>query len=204
LIQNSKFEINLKIMLAYLSGKIQNKGKGYIILRTGDVGYKLFVNGTIYAALEIGQLAEFYTHQYVREDALDLYGFKTMEELELFELLISISGIGPKSALGVLAIASPDDLREAITRGDSTLLTKVSGIGKKTAERVVLELRDKVTTSNRETGSGQNTGIMASGDEIDALMALGYSMVQARDALKKVNPQLTDSGERIREALQKM
>jgi Holliday junction DNA helicase RuvA len=191
-------------MLAFLSGKILNKGRGFIILNVNNVGYKVFVNSAIYAALDIGQSAEFYTHQNVREDALDLYGFKSMEELEFFELLISISGIGPKSALGVLTIASLPDLKEAIARGDSSLLTKVSGIGKKTAERVVLELREKVLSAGREVSNGQNTGIMASGDEIDALMALGYSMMQAREALKKVDPKLVDSGKRIKDALQKL
>ena len=140
----------------------------------------------------------------MREDALDLYGFKSLEELEMFELLLSISGIGPKSALGVLAIASAADVKEAIANGDPSLLIKVSGIGKKTAERVVLELREKVmaqTMGGRQETAGTGSGIMASGDEIDALMALGYSMVQAREALRGVDNSIKDSGERIKEAL---
>lgn len=188
-------------MISYLKGKILNKGKGYIILETNNVGYQVFVSPIIFADFQIGQEAQIYTHQYVREDALDLYGFRSLEELELFELLISISGIGPKSALGVLAIASAADIKDSIARGDSHLLTKVSGIGKKTAERVVLELREKVGflesgIGNQELGKGN-----ASGDEIDALMALGYSMQQARDALRSVDASVKDSGERIREAL---
>lgn len=195
-------------MIAYLSGIILNKGANYVIIKAGDVGYKVFINPALYIDLAVGQSAEIYTHQYVREDALDLYGFKTLNELEFFELLISISGIGPKSALGVLAVASVEDVKESIARGDSVLLTKVSGIGRKTAERVVLELREKIykTTDDgkfRLTGT-ENIGLAMSGDEIDALMALGYSLTQAREALKQVDLTVKDSGERIREALKKL
>ncbi len=191
-------------MISYLAGKILNKSQNYIIIRIGDIGYQVFVNSVIFADLEIGQDVEIYTHQYVREDALDLYGFKSMEELEMFELLLSISGIGPKSALGVLAIASVADIKESISRGDSALLTKVSGIGRKTAERVVLELREKIGNLKLETGNLKSGTGSASGDEIDALMALGYSMTQARDALRAVDVKIKDSGERIKQALRKM
>ncbi len=189
-------------MIAYLEGKILNKGNGFIILRAGNIGYKIFVNANLYSNLAAGQETEIYTHQYVREDALDLYGFRNMEELEMFELLLSISGIGPKTALGVLATGSVADVRESIARGDSSLLTKVSGIGKKTAERVVLELREKVGKS--EIGSGGKETGSASGDEIDALMALGYSLSDAREALRRVDANVKDSGARIKEALRRL
>lgn len=187
-------------MISYLSGKILNRGGNFIILRVGDIGYKIFVNAIMLADFNVGAEAEIYTHQHVREDALDLYGFKTMEELEMFEMLLSISGIGPKSALGVLSVGSVEDIKESISRGDSHLLTKVSGIGRKTAERVVLELREKVghLALNSKSDSGAS---LASGEEIDALMALGYSMQQAREALRAVDKNIKDSGERIREAL---
>ncbi|MEA3463871.1 MAG: Holliday junction branch migration protein RuvA [Patescibacteria group bacterium] len=195
-------------MISYLNGKILNKSQNYIIIKAGDVGYQVFVNPVIFADLEIGQDIEIYIHQYVREDALDLYGFKSMEELDMFELLISISGIGPKSALGVLAIASVADIKESISRGDSALLTKVSGIGRKTAGRVVLELREKIGNLSRyasgENGTLKSGTGSASGDEIDALMALGYSMPQARDALRAVDSKIKDSGERIKQALKGM
>ena len=189
-------------MFAYLKGKIKNKGKGFVILDVRDVGYKVHLNSLYHIELAFGQEVEFYLHHHVKEDASDLYGFRSMDELEMFELLLSISGVGPKSALGVTSVASTDDIKESIARGDSSLLTKVSGIGKKTAERVVLELRDKigtmVTTKNTESGAS----IQSSSDEIDALMALGYSLQQAREALKKVDPSIVNSGERIRKALQ--
>jgi Holliday junction DNA helicase RuvA len=192
-------------MISFLRGKILNKGQGFIIIDINDVGYQVFVNPTHYTELEINQDIECYTHQHVREDSLDLYGFKTLEDLELFEMLLSISGVGPKSALGVLAIASVDDVKDSISRGDSELLTKVSGIGKKTAERVVLELREKIggLSIGIDSNGARRTG-SASVDEIDALMALGYSLQQAREALKQVNSSIKDSGERIREALKGM
>lgn len=189
-------------MISYLKGKILNKGQNYIIVEVNSIGYKVFVNAAMLADFNVGADAEIYTHQYVREDALDLYGFRSLAELEFFELLISISGIGPKSALGVLAIASVVDIKDSIARGDSHLLTKVSGIGRKTAERVVLELREKIGKAidiGQQSGGGS-----VSGDEIDALMALGYSMQQARDALRSVDVEIKDSGERIRAALKKL
>lgn len=189
-------------MISYLDGKILNKGEGYVIIEVNNIGYQVFVGPVIYAELEMGKEAKLYTHQYVREDALNLYGFRSIEELEMFELLLSISGIGPKSALGVLSVGSVEDIRESISRGDSALLTKVSGIGRKTAERVILELREKVHSAN--SGQvGRGSGLF-SGDEIDALMALGYSMQQAREALRAVEPKIKDSGERIKEALKNL
>jgi len=191
-------------MLSYLKGKIINKGKGFVIVVVQDLGYQVFVNSLLHLELDRGREVELYLHHHIKEDASDLYGFRNLEELEMFELLLSISGIGPKSALGVTSVASVDDIRESIARGDSSLLTKVSGIGKKTAERVVLELRDKIGTISTK-GQETNTGsIQTSSDEIDALMALGYSLQQARDALKKVDPSITKSGERIRKALQQI
>lgn len=191
-------------MISYLKGKILNKRGNFAIIEINNVGYKVFVNPTQQAELRAGQEIELYTHQYVREDALDLYGFKSSEELEFFELLLSISGIGPKSALGVLAVASLENIRDSISRGDPSLLTKVSGIGRKTAERIVLELREKISQTVYSRKQASEGGIVASAEEIDALMALGYSMQQAREALKQVDSKIKDSGERIRQALKKM
>ena len=186
-------------------GALTNSGQGsFVILKVGDIGYKIFINSVFYADFRIGQEAEVYTHQYVREDSLDLYGFRNMEELEMFELLLSVSGIGPKTALGVLSVGSVADIRESIGSGDAHLLTKVSGIGKKTAERAILELREKVGYLESVIRSGEaGKGIMT-GDEIDALMALGYSMSQARDTLRQVDPIIKDSGQRIKEALKRL
>ena len=191
-------------MISYLSGKILNKGKGFVIIRVGDVGYKTFISPSHFSELELDQPVEIYTHQYVREDALDLFGFRNMGELDMFELLISISGVGPKSALGVLSIADIEHIRESISRGDPSLLTKVSGIGRKTAERIVLELREKVGLMDISAGASTPGQGEARGEEIDALMALGYSMQFARDALRQVDPKVKDSGERVKAALRSL
>jgi holliday junction DNA helicase RuvA len=187
-------------MISYLKGKIKHKGTGFVIVEVNNIGYQVFLPAIFFTDIGLNQEVEFYTHQYVREDSLNLYGFRNMEELELFELLLSISGIGPKSALGVMSISSVADVKESISRGDSGLLTKVSGIGRKTAERVILELREKIG----KLGGGRdkfNKGSLGSSDEIDALMALGYSLLEARDALNLVDHKIKDSGERIRQAL---
>lgn len=194
---------NKSAMISYLKGKIRHKDNGFTILEVNNIGYQVFISPLLYADLSLNQEIEFYTYQQVREDALNLYGFKSMVELELFELLLSISGIGPKSALGVMSIATAADIKESIRRGDPALLTKVSGIGRKTAERVVLELREKI--GKLGFGDGKSDGsYLGSSDEIDALMALGYSLAQAREALNSVDGKIKDSRERIRQALKKI
>lgn len=189
-------------MISYLRGKIISKALNYAIVEVADIGYQVFVGENFLAELKNDTIAEIFIHQQIREDANDLYGFKTLEDLELFGSLLSVSGVGPKSALGVISMASAGDIKEAIIRGDANLLTKVSGIGKKTAERIVLELKTKVLRSSG--GSGSLTSGLAGSDEIDALMSLGYSLSEARSAFNLVDPALTDSGERVKAALKKM
>jgi len=191
-------------MISFLRGTILNKGEGFVILETNNVGYKVFVCATLGNELKFKEEVEVYIHQNVKEDSLDLYGFRSLDELGMFELLLSISGIGPKGALGVLTLGSLGDIKDSISRGDPSLLTKVSGIGRKTAERVVLELREKIGHLSPVAGAGLEGQGNVSGEEIDALMALGYSMQQARDALRQVDSKIKDSGERIREALKKL
>jgi Holliday junction DNA helicase RuvA len=189
-------------MISYLKGPIIKKGNNFFILLAHDVGYKVFVNEGLAADAKVGVEAELWTHQYVREDAEDLYGFSSFAKLEMFELLLSVSGIGPKSALGIMSIAGVEEIKLAIAEGDLSLLTKVSGIGRKTAERVILDLRDKVGVLAPAEGALAAAG--SRGDEIDALLALGYSLQQSREALGKVDKSITDSGRRIREALKSM
>lgn len=191
-------------MISYLKGKIQNKGKGYVIVLVQDLGYKVYVNEGIYVELDINQVVEFYTFHNIKEDVSDLYGFYQMEQLEMFELLLTISGVGPKSAMSAMGISSIADIKDSIGRGDPSLLVKVSGIGKKTAERIVLELRDKIGVVDGSKGQGIGTGVSVSSDEIDGLMALGYSLQQAREALSKVDSGIKDSGERIKAALRSL
>lgn len=191
-------------MISFLRGRVINKSLNYAIIETADIGYQVFAGETFLNDLPVGSEAEIYTHHHIREEANDLYGFKSLEDLELFELLLSVSGIGPKSALGVISIASAEDIKEAIIRGDANLLTKVSGIGKKTAERLVLELKNKVIRIGGSSTPSLSSLSSGSSDEIDALMSLGYSLSEARAALNLVAPELKDSGERVKEALKKM
>lgn len=190
-------------MISFLRGRVINKGLNYAIIETGNIGYQVFAGENFLNDLKIDNEVEIYTHHQVREEASDLYGFKTLEDLELFELLLTVSGVGPKSALGVLTMASASDIKEAIIRGDANLLTKVSGIGKKTAERLVLELKTKILRFSA-TATTDNSSSLVGSDEIEALMSLGYSFSDARSALNLVDPTVIDSGERVKAALRKM
>jgi len=190
-------------MISYLRGRIINKSLNYAILEVAGVGYQVYAGENFLNELKVGAEVEVYTHHQVREEVSDLYGFKTMEDLELFTLLLSVSGVGPKSAMGVISMASANDIKEAIIRDDANLLTKVSGIGKKTAERVVLELKTKILRSGGVTTTINSSSLIGS-DEIDALMSLGYTLNDARSALNLIDPTLTDSGERVKAALKKM
>ncbi|MFA5886420.1 MAG: Holliday junction branch migration protein RuvA [Patescibacteria group bacterium] len=189
-------------MISFLRGTVINKSLNYAIIEVAGLGYQVYGTENFLAEIKINSPVETYTHHQLREDASDLYGFKTLADLELFELLLTVSGVGPKSALGVLAIATTDDIKEAIIRGDANLLTKVSGIGQKTAERLVLELKNKVI---RSTGAATLiNSTLVGNDELDALMSLGYSLAEARTALNLVEASLTNSADRVREALKKM
>jgi Holliday junction DNA helicase RuvA len=136
----------------------------------------------------------------VREDQLALYGFLDEDELDMFEMLISVSGIGPKVALGILSIADANTIRTAIFHKDATILTRVSGVGKKTAEKVIVELQNKV----KETELKGTAQALADQDALEALASMGYSVSEARDALKLVPLEVKDVGARIRQALKSL
>jgi Holliday junction DNA helicase RuvA len=184
-------------MIGHLEGKVHSVHAGFVIISIGGVGYKVSVTRETLISLKNEPTASLWTHLVVREDVLDLYGFNTEEELRFFNMLLSVPGIGPKSALAVLDIASIQTLRSAIAAGNAGYLTNVSGIGKKTAEKIVLELKDKV-------GAGvESTTASLKGDEeaLEALRALGYSQTESRDALRKVPAEIEKSAQRLREAL---
>lgn len=171
----------------------------YTIIDVNGVGYKVFCSTDTLSSLSLDTLASLHTYLSVREDALDLYGFLSDDEMHFFGLLISVSGIGPKSALGILSIASAETLKKAIATGDTGYLTKVSGIGRKTAEKIVLELRDKLRA---HVGGKESSGsLRAESDVIEALKALGYSQNDARDALKEISTEIIGTNERIKQAL---
>lgn len=187
-------------MIAHLSGTILFAGDRYIVIETNGVGYKVRVAVDTLQTLRknVGNNMSLWIHTAVREDALDLYGFQNQVELDFFEMLISVSGIGPKGALGILNVAPVDHLKEAIAMGDTGALTKVSGIGSKSAQKIILELQDKLGGHESETGG---TMLGDERDAIEGLVALGYAERTAREALKKVSSDIKGTGARIKEAL---
>lgn len=187
-------------MIAKLTGKIEYLKSNYAVVDVSGIGYKVFLSAYTFGKVAgMGEVSLF-IHTYVREDTLALYGFLTSEELEMFELLISISGIGPKAGMGILSIATPKTIKTAILNEDPSILTKVSGIGKKTAERVILELRNKV--ADMTTGEKEEATIDS--DAIEALLTMGYSVSEARDALKIVPLDIKDVGQRVKMALRNL
>jgi Holliday junction DNA helicase RuvA len=184
-------------MIGHLEGTVLKVDGGFAILSVGGVGYKVAATKEVLARLTSNKEAAFWTHLAVREDALDLYGFPAEEELHFFQMLLTVSGIGPKSALAILDIAAVETLRSAIATGNASYLTTVSGIGKKTAEKIVLELRDKVGAST-EGSAAAFSGDM---EALEAMRALGYSAQEAREALRKVPAHIEKGNERLREAL---
>ena len=184
-------------MIGHLEGTVFATRLNYSILNTGGVGYKVYCTKETLTRLKPGATASLWTHLAVREDILDLYGFFSEEELRFFNLLLSVSGIGPKSALGILDIASVETLRSAISKSNAGYLTKVSGIGKKTAEKIILELRDKVGVG----GDASNESLVGDENALEALRALGYTQIEARETLRKVPVEVAGASERLREAL---
>jgi Holliday junction DNA helicase RuvA len=184
-------------MIGTISGIVQHKDIHMLIVDVNGVGYKIFA--TTDTALDAipGENILLWTYLSVRENALDLFGFKDKDGLELFELLIGISGIGPKTALGILNVATPSMLRQAVANEDTSYLTKVSGIGKKNAEKIVLELRDKLIT----TVADKNTNMRSEGDVMEALLSLGYAERDIRDILKKMPKDIEGAAERVKHAL---
>lgn len=182
-------------MLGYLKGTIIHQDLKSVILLVSGVGYKIYTNTTILDKPD-QKTVEFWTHLAVRENALDLFGFRTKEELEFFELLISVSGIGPKSALGILTIATIPNLKHAISTGDISHLIKVSGVGKKNAEKIVVELKDKVQDLTGDVAYSNSSDV----DALEALKSLGFGEKEVREVLKKVSD-ILDTGEKVKKAL---
>ena len=173
-------------MIASLKGTVAHLDSRYVILDVNGVGYKVFVTDDTLHGMKKSAEASFWTYLAVREDALDLYGFTTKKDKDFFELLISVSGIGPKSALNIMSLVSSDQLVSAIRTGSTSHLVKVSGIGRKTAEKIVLELKDKLGSIESAEGREIAAELSSDMDVIEALKALGYDADDAREALKKV------------------
>lgn len=188
-------------MISFLSGTVEAVFDKAVILNTGGVGYRVILPERVHGILaKTGQQVKLfiYPNFNVREGSFDLYGFEKPEELNFFELLLTVSGVGPKSAQSVLSKVDLPTLQLAITKGDEQYLKKVSGIGGKTAQRIILELKTKLAMI--DFGGESNRDLVSEGEAIDALVSLGYSSYHAREALKEVTEAKT-SEEKIKQAL---
>lgn len=186
-------------MIATLNGKIKEVETNSIILDVNNIGYRISATKNTLLNMRTDQEVFLYTHFAVRENSQVLYGFTEKEELQFFELLLTISGIGPKSALGILDSAPIETIKEGVASGDASHLTKVSGIGKKSAEKIIIELRDKLGSFPSHDGVNFEGGGVA----IEALTSLGYGEREAREAIQKVDRSLSAES-MIKEALKNL
>ena len=194
-------------MIASLRGQVTELGNRYAIIEIGEpgrgaIGYKVSLTDDSIHSLKVGEEVRLSIYNVIREDANDLYGFVHKKERDFFELLISISGIGPKSALNILSLVASDTLVSAIRSGSTSHLVKVSGIGRKTAEKIVLELKDKLAPFAHDHGDVEYSAEISSDmDAVEALKALGFGADESREALKKVDKSITATGAKVKAAL---
>ena len=185
-------------MIGTIEGKVTYSDERSLIVEVASIGYLIAVTDQTAAKIKINETHRFWTYLVVREDALGLYGFTERNELEFFRLLINISGIGPKSALNILSLADVNTLIHAIEGGDGEYLTKVSGIGKKLGQKIVLELKEKIALIPHESSAAHH----AETEAIEALEALGYPVRDTRDIVRSVAKEDLSTGEIVRKALQ--
>jgi len=185
-------------MIAYLKGKIINKTEKYVILEVEDIGYEIFLPEKLLFKIKLDEEVSFYIYHQQREDAQELYGFADLAGREFFKLLISVSGVGPKSALNVMSIADISNLKEAIMSGNAEMFQKVSGIGKKTAERIIVELKNKFGALSQKDENESNSQL----DEIfSALSTLGFSDDEIRSVYNQIPKDLENVSDKIKAAL---
>lgn len=191
-------------MIAMLSGSVAYRNDPYIILNVHGVGYKVLVNNTLLSKAAVGTELTVYTYTHVREDLLELYGFSEPQDLRLFELLIGVSGVGPKSAVGVFSIGSRSEIMQAISTGDVSFFTGVPRLGKKNAQKIIIDLKSKiggaVGTDLDLSGEGESD----SDEVIAALQTFGFSRAEAHAALREVKEEGLTTAEKIRLALKQL
>lgn len=181
-------------MFSYIKGELAEINIDHIVIDVNGIGYQIFIpTNTLNYLPSIGESVKIHTYLYIREDAMILYGFLTKDDLEMFKLLITVSGIGPKGGLGILSTLSSDDLRFAVLSGDSKAISKAPGIGAKTAQRVILDLKDKISLedafeqklqNNKNISQSENNSVK--NDAVLALTSLGYSSTESLKAVSKV------------------
>lgn len=190
-------------MIATLNGMVSEKLADVVVLDVRGVGYGLLVPAEDYGRLNTGESAKLYIHEHIREQAHDLFGFLTQDSKSLFEQLLAVNGVGPKMALNVLSIGSGQEVRQAIASGDVKFIQRASGVGKRVAERVVVELKDKVGLVGvdlESTGLLQSENNSMQDEAVEALTTLGYSSQDAAKALHGIDPALS-TADRIKQAL---
>ena len=179
-------------MIAHVRGTVEEKFNGSVIVDVAGVGYEVSVPLGDYETARLHEEVKFYTYHHVREQAEELFGFSTLAAKKLFELLITVQGVGPKAALAILSLGSAEQVRNAIANSDSAYITQASGVGKKTAERVVVDLNDKVGLPVAyQTGVPLQTELDTSDEALEALIALGYTLADATKALENIDPKLS-------------
>jgi len=200
-------------MIGFVQGEIVSVSADEVLIEAGGIGYNIMITAQTASLLpSAGESIRIYTYLSVREDAMKLYGFLTKDELDLFKLLICVNGIGPKGAMGILAVMDTDTVRMAILSGDAKTIGKCPGVGPKTAQRIILDLKDKIAvedvlTSATQTvaaGNLSKTDNAVKNEAIEALVALGFSATEALRAVKKVDASGLDSSAVISEALKYM
>ena len=189
-------------MIAHVQGKIAEKFNSSVIVDVHGVGYEVALTASDYDDANLDEEKKYYTYHKVSETSEELYGFSTLAAKKIFELLISVNGVGPKAGMAILSLAAPEEVRNAIANADVAFVSKASGVGKKSAERVIVDLRDKVGVPSHY-GATEIVSLSApdkSDEALDALMALGFPLKEATDALSKVDPGLPTE-DRIKQAL---
>lgn len=189
-------------MISTLIGKVAEKHGQMVVLQVGGVGYGLFVSFEDFGALKIDEQAKLYVYESIRENTFELFGFRDLESKKLFEQLLTVKGVGPRMALSILSVAGLQQVRQSIAAGDIKFISQAAGVGRKVAERVVVDLKDKVGLAPSESATEFLTTPAAdpSDEALQGLVALGYSVHDAAEALKKVDKKLP-SPERIKQAL---
>ncbi len=187
-------------MIAHISGIVVEKFGNLVIVDVNGVGYELQLAAGDFDSVLLDSSIKFHTYHHIREQSQDLFGFSSLAAKKLFELLITVQGVGPKAALAILSISDTESVRNAIASSDSVFITKASGVGKKTAERVVVDLSDKVGYATHLSKTQVNSGVHNNDEALEALMALGYNLNDAIRSLDGVPADLT-TAERVTMAL---
>lgn len=189
-------------MIAHVRGEVAEKFAGRMIIDVAGVGYEVQVALGDYDSATLGDAVKLHTYHHIREQSQDLFGFSSLAAKKLFELLITVQSVGPKAALAILSLGEAENMRNAIAGGDAAFIAKASGVGKKTAERIVVDLADKVglPTQYGRKADMPDAPFVSNDEALDALMALGFSLNDASSALEGVEPTL-DVGERVKLAL---